>query len=276
MPASRSANRNVSSTAPAARRHSFWPLLLIGVLAALLMLIVALPASLVARLLPPNVRAEDMSGTVWHGVAGKLVVGGIDAGAVEWRLHPAALLHLALDADVHWVKLGLALDADAEIGRGAWRATAVRGGGPIADLHAAGVAAGWRGIASVDLTRLAGNFSAGNFAPIASIMGAIRVSNLASPQVAGGASLGGYVLRFDAAAVDDRGAVTAHVSDIGGPLQLQATLTASPREHRGLVSGTLAARAGAAPELRALVDNLARARGRDAQGRVPVDVEITF
>jgi hypothetical protein len=65
------------------------------VLAVLAVVIAVLPASLANRFLPPAVRAEDFSGTLWHGSAGRITVAGRDAGALEWHLHPLALFKLA-------------------------------------------------------------------------------------------------------------------------------------------------------------------------------------
>src|ERR1700738_5059125 len=112
MPASRSPHQHAR---PAARPRSFWPSVLIGVAAALAVIVVALPASAITHFLPPSIHAEDFSGSMWHGSAGKMSFDGRDAGALEWRLHPAALLGLALAADVHWVKVGFVVDAALDV-----------------------------------------------------------------------------------------------------------------------------------------------------------------
>src|ERR1700731_3064998 len=127
MPASRSPSRDAK---PAPRSRSYWPLVLIGLAAVI---IVALPASMITRFLPPSVHAEDFSGSIWHGSAGKISVDARDAGALEWRLHPAALLGMAVAADVHWVKVGFVLDAAVKIDRQGLTAHGVKGGGPIED-----------------------------------------------------------------------------------------------------------------------------------------------
>src|SRR6267142_6253667 len=155
MPAPRSPSRDAK---PAARSRSYWPIVLIGLAAAAAVTIVSLPASIIARLLPPAVHAEDFSGSVWHGSTGKISVNARDAGALEWRLHPAALLGMAVAADLHWVKVGFVVDAAAKIDRQGFAAHAIKGGGPIQDLHDFGVAAGWRGIADINFSELKSSF----------------------------------------------------------------------------------------------------------------------
>lgn len=242
-----------------------------GAIAALAMLITALPASVAARFLPPAVKADQLSGSVWHGVAGRILVDGRDVGGIEWTLHPAALLRMALDIDLHWVDGGLSVDANAEIRRSGLLATAIRGNALLQDLHAFGVPPGWRGTAGVALTSLTSDFSR-----ITSLVGDVRVENLASPQVADGSSLGGYALHFPQAAVGAGGLITAQAEDTGGPIQLRAIVTVSPKEHRGTISGTVLARSGAAPALAAALDDLAQLRGRDRLGRVPLDLEFSY
>src|SRR5271170_6690327 len=111
MPTSPSPRRGVKAKAASAPARSLWPrFVLIAVLAALGVAVMALPASMVTRFLPEGVSAEDFSGSVWHGSAGRITANGRDVGALEWRLHPAALLRLHVGADLHWVKRGFVLD----------------------------------------------------------------------------------------------------------------------------------------------------------------------
>src|ERR1700744_3381982 len=99
MPASRSRNRT-PDPAPAASRGMLWPLLLVGVVVVLVVAIAALPASLATRFLPTQVHAEALSGTLWHGSAGRVSWAGRELGALEWHLHPAALLTLTASVDL--------------------------------------------------------------------------------------------------------------------------------------------------------------------------------
>ena len=54
-------------------------MILIGLAAVVAAIVATLPASLIARFLPPGIAAEEFSGSVWHGSAGKIRVTGRDA-----------------------------------------------------------------------------------------------------------------------------------------------------------------------------------------------------
>ena len=270
MPTSASPSRRIKPQSAQVGRRSYWPLIPIGVLIAAGAILAALPASVITRFLPRDVRAEQLSGTVWHGVAGKLAVDGQDAGAIEWRLHPFRLLRGALAVDLRWVDLGVSIDAVASIDRAGLRASAVRGGGPIDALRNFGVPRGWHGTADIALSTLTMSFSR-----LEAIVGDVKFSNVASAEIAGGANLGGYLVRFGAGA-GAGDVLAAHVEDTGGPLRLRATISVDQTKRRGTLSGTLAARPFAPRELQAAVADLAQARGLDAAGRVPVDLEFTF
>jgi len=266
MPASRSASR---AAEPPPRSRNLWPIVLIGLAALLAVCIAVLPASVIAHFLPPSVHAEDFSGSIWHGSAGKISVNARDAGALEWRLHPQALFGLTVAADLHWVKTGFVIDAAATLNAHGFKAQAVKGGGPIEDLYDLGVAPGWRGIAAVNMRELEGDYTK----PLGAV-GDLRVTNLSSAQIAAGADLGGYQLRLAKGALGSDGNVTAQLVDTGGPLEVQTLIHYSANEKTGTLSGTLKERPDAPSALRAQLDNLAQLRGRDAQGRIPVDLEF--
>src|ERR1700691_1080336 len=75
MPTSLSQRRGAKTPRgppPAAPSRAVWPRLALIAAAALLAVVVAaLPASLIARFLPPGVGAEDFSGTISHGSRGR-------------------------------------------------------------------------------------------------------------------------------------------------------------------------------------------------------------
>jgi hypothetical protein len=268
MPASRSPSRDAK---PAPRSRSYWPLVLIGLAALLAVIISAMPASIVTRFLPPEVRAEDFSGSIWHGSAGKISVNARDAGALEWRLHPAALLGRQVSADVHWVKVGFVVDAAVNIDRQGVSAHAVKGGGPIEDLRDFGVAPGWRGTADIDFSELKSDF----VRPLSAV-GDLKVSNVTSAQIAQGADLGGFDLRLAADALSADGSVTAQLTDTGGPLEVKAVISLSSKERTGILTGTLRERPEAPAALRSDLEGIVQLRGRDPQGRIPVDLEFTW
>jgi hypothetical protein len=245
------------------------------VLGVLVVVIAVLPASLANKFLPPAVRAEDFSGTLWHGSAGRISVAGRDAGAIEWHLHPLALFKLRLEADLHWVKGSFVVDGAAALSRSAFQASDLRGGGPLADLSAFGVAPGWHGLAEIRIRNIAADL-AGPSPSLRAAVGEIDVADVSSPQLAGGSDIGSYALTFDDASLSANGEARAALVDKGGPLSLDASITLTPQSRTGMLSGTVKERAEAPPALRKELDNVAQLQARDAQGRIPIDLEFTF
>ncbi len=245
------------------------------VLAALTVGVSALPASLVARFLPAAVHAEDFSGSIWHGSAGRVTVNARDAGSVEWRLHPEALLHLRVAADLRWVRGGFVLDGAAGRDRNSLTVSGVQGGGPIEDLSGLGLPAGCRGSAQINITELRAAFS-GAATTLQAAVGNVAVSDLSTPQVAQGANLGGYLLRVADSALGPDSDAIAQITDTGGPLGVEAVIHFSLKQRSAMLSGTVTEREEAPAALRAELDDLARLHARDAQGRIPVDFEFTF
>jgi hypothetical protein len=267
MPASRSASRDIKSTRPARR----WPFILLGLIVASAAVIFTLPASLAARFMPAQIHAEDFSGTLLHGAAGKISVNSRDAGAIEWQVHPLSLLRLAVLADIHWVKVGFLIDGTVELKAGGFAARDIKGGGPVEDLQSLGFAAGWRG--SVALTF---SIIKGTFAKLEAAEGKIDVANISSFSIAEGSDLGSYELQLGPQSIAPDGSISATLNDKGGPMEAQAQIRFSPATRTGMLSGTLKERPEASPALRNQLSNLSQLRPRDASGRFPVELEFTF
>jgi hypothetical protein len=266
MPASRSPRRDIKLKPP--RR---WPLILVGIIALAAAVLFVLPASMITHFLPAQVHAEDFSGSLIHGAAGKLKVNARDAGAVEWRLHPLSLLRWAIVADIHWVKVGFVIDGTAELGERGIAAQDINGAGPIEDLHDMGLAAGWRGSAHLTIAELKSDFR-----KLDSAIGKLEVANLSAADIADGADLGGYVLQLATGAIAADGTITANLNDTGGPLEAQAQIRYSPAARTGMLSGTLKERPEASLGLRNQLSSLSQLRPRDAAGRFPVELEFTL
>jgi hypothetical protein len=275
MPTSRSPKRGARQPVETKRPRFVLPVILIAVLAVLSVAVIALPASLVTRFLPPFIGAADFSGTLWHGSAGRIVVNGRDAGAVEWHLHALPLLRLTVSADLHWVKVGFVADGTADVNREGFALHNVEGDGPVEDLADMGVAAGWHGAVSFKFTDLKGVF-AGGAATLVWAVGDVSVTKLASPQIADGVDLGGYVFHMADGAITPDADATGELTDMGGPLEVNAYIHFAAKEHTGILSGTVKERAGAPPALRAQLDNLTQLHPRDGQGRIPVELEFTL
>ena len=175
---------------------------------------------------------------------------------------------MVLSADLHWVKVGFVIDAAVKVDRHGFAAHGIKGGGPIEDLRDLGVAAGWRGIAEIHLSKLQGDFASPH-----SAAGDLKVSNLTGAQFPDGANLGGYLLQIPEGSA---GSASGQITDTGGPLEAQISLHYTAKDRALILSGTLRERAEAPPALRSQLQNLAQYRGRDPQGRIPVDLEFTL
>jgi hypothetical protein len=267
MPASRSPNPGVKR----ARQASRWPLILLGLIVLSAAVIFALPASLASRVMPAQVHAEDFSGSLLHGAAGKISINARDAGAIEWQVHPLSLLRLAIVADVHWVKVGFLIDGTAEIRPGDFAAHDIKGGGPIEDLQSLGFAEGWKGTVKLAFTEIKGNFD-----KLEAAVGEIEVANISSVRLADGADLGSYALQLGPQSIASDGSISATLKDDGGPVEAQAQIRFSPATRTGMLSGTLKERAQASPALHDQLNNLSQIRPRDSSGRFPVEIEFTF
>ena len=272
MPASPSRHRD---TKPQPQRRTRpkgrWLLLLIGIIVLTAAMVFVLPASMITRFLPAQVQAEDFSGSLVHGAAGKLKVNARDAGAIEWHLHPLSLLRLAIVADIHWVKVGFVIDGSVELGGRGVAAHDIKGGGPIEDLRGLGLNAGWTGRANLAFDEVKSDFH-----KLDSAVGKIEVANLSGSDIADGSDLGGYALQFAPGAIAPDGAITANLNDTGGPVEAQAQIRFSPATRIGMLSGTLKERPDASLSLRNQLNNLSQLRPRDASGRFPVELEFTF
>ncbi len=275
MPTSRSRKSGAESPGAGSAGVARWPAWALGALVALAILLIALPASLFGALLPPGAVARDFSGSVWHGSVGRLSVNGREAGALEWRVHPAALLRLTLSADLHWVQGAFEARGTAALDRQALSLGQVTGGGPLESLQSLGIPPGWHGTASLHIDHLRAVFAARG-PQLQSADGQIQVDRLSGATFAGGADLGGFTLSLPAGAIDADGKGSANLTDIGGPVALQAQIQFSLPERRGIASGTVAARPDASQSLRAEIDQLARFRPRDPRGRVPFDLELSL
>jgi Type II secretion system (T2SS), protein N len=276
MPASRSRHRDTKPQPQPLpprrpRPKGRWLLLLIGILVLTAATVFVLPASMITRFLPAQVQAEDLSGSLVHGAAGKLKVNARDAGAVEWQVHPLSLLRLAIVADIHWVKVGFVIDGTVELGGRGAAAHDIKGGGPIEDLRDLGMGVGWTGGAHLTFAEVKSDFR-----KLDSAVGKVEVSNLSTADIAEGSDLGGYVLQLAPGAISPDGTITASLNDTGGPLEAQAQIRFSPATRIGMLSGTLKERPEASLSLRNQLNSLSQLRPRDATGRFPVELEFTF
>ena len=255
----------------ASSRPSFALPIAIGAGALLAVLIIALPASLAGWLLPARIHATDFSGSIWHGATQKIIVNGTACGAAEWQLHPLQLLRLRVGIDVHWVKGDFALSASGRLGLHSIEANSISGGGALEELRSMTGFAGWHGTVAVAIDHFSAEFNQPN-----AIHGDINVADLRAASIGDEVNLGAYTLHFDEPVDDAHGVIEGRIRDTAGPLEVHAELTLTPRDHTSTLSGTARERASAPPALRTALENLAQLRPRDAQGRIPLEIEFSF
>lgn len=81
---------------------------LAGGLVLVFLLVANAPARILPGLLPEGIRAQGVSGTLWHGRASRMLVavqgGWLQLGASEWELNPLSLLLLTPEIELqsHW------------------------------------------------------------------------------------------------------------------------------------------------------------------------------
>jgi hypothetical protein len=267
MPASRSRNRELK---PPKTQRLIWPIVLLTAVAIAAVVLSALPASMITHFLPPQIQANEFSGSIWHGSSAKISVASRPAGALEWRLRPLSLFSMAVAANVRWVKGASVIDGDVRLERHGFTARNVRGSGPLQDLHDFGMASGWSGNTTLDLQELKGSFD-----NLQSAVGTIEVSALASNTIAHAADLGGYVLTLNPSA-GNADMLAATLKDTGGPLAVLADIHYVPSAHSGSLSGTVRERDGASPAVRDALSGLAQMTPRDNLGRIPVELEFVM
>jgi hypothetical protein len=240
---------------------------LLGIAAFVLALLVVLPARWVGGLLSPQLECASWSGSIWRGQCSGLILQlpGSPPEPVEllrWRLHPTALLRLALQAE---------FDVRAEQGVGSGQIELGRGG-RIA-------------MQDVSLTmqfdrRLVSMISPGWNGQLHGQQLAIRLEGKQVLALAGelqlrefndgsGGALGSYTLKFPPAASPPFVGV---LQDMDGPFVVTASLTVNV-DRSWLLEGTVAARPGAPQALQRRMDILGPP---DANGRRRLAAEGTF
>lgn len=264
-----SASRSPKPATKPARRSYGW-LIAAALLAAVGFVVYALPASIALRFLPKDVQASDPSGSVWHGAFSQVSVRGHTVGAVEWNIHPLPLLGGKLSSQLRWIKGSFVVDAALEARGSTVRVHDVTGGGALEDLADLGLSRGWGGNAQVAIAELRIEAE-----KISAATGSVTLTALKSPKF-GDADIGGYELTLTPESVQPDGSAVAQVRDLGGPLELSGTLNIVPATSLLTFSGSLKERSGVPPSLHAELDSLAQLRGRDAQGRVPLEIEFAF
>ncbi|MDR2214929.1 MAG: type II secretion system protein N [Nevskiaceae bacterium] len=241
--------------------------LLLGLAAFFTMLLIRLPAAWFARALPSQLQCDALAGSVWRGQCmGLSIAQGVAErpplrmDALNWSLHPLALLRGQISADVDLVR-----------GQDQAHALVIHAGGAQIDVqHLNGslridrqllppLPAGWKGVAVFDDVGLKLDGSM-----ILELSGVGQLSNLTD---AAGESLGSYQLDFGSQ--PQTAPFSGQFQSLEGPLQLQGRITLQANTG-WLLEGTVAAQSTTPAELARMLELLGPA---DASGKRPFSME---
>ena len=235
-------------------------LVLLGLFAYLAFLVGTFPAGWAYALAKPHLQRAGVAlyqieGTVWNGRAGRVVVRGQRLPALDWRLHPLALLTLEGRADLSLggdrLRAGLAIDRQGRL-----RLAPVTVHWPVPELLA---------LARLDALQLGGRLDA-RIERLRIEEGLPREAqgtltwHAASTRLPLAAQLGDLSLELTTTADGIQG----RFRDGGGPLGLSGTLKLDPEGHWRLEL-QLTPREGRQSDLGRLLAFLGRP---DGQGRV--------
>jgi hypothetical protein len=229
-----------------------------GLAVFLVVLVLYLPASWIASALPPQVRCNELGGSVWHGECLGLQYQGTALGDATWNLAPSSALtgRLSGDVDVRGAALNARADLDTNFsGVGEFRnvvLTAVLDPALLPQLPPQ-----QRGKLSATLERV--ELAAGP-APRA-LQGTIELRDFRQAG-AQPLDLGSYQVTFDGSPAPD-GALVGKLKDLGGPYIVDGTVKLSP-PNGYLVQGYITGRTAAAERI---VREITLGAMPDASGR---------
>ena len=235
-------------------------LILLGVV-FLATVLVRLPPRALLWALPPDVACESPGGTVWSGTCGEVRVDAVTLQGLSWRLHPGALLHLRLAADLSSDDPAATGHAQVELSRGGEVSIAALAAQIALPGRVGLVGPGTSGTLQLDID--SARISGGHLAALQgrSVLQQLRLAN---PP----ADLGSFELLFAPPVAEAQlpGAAVAmlgQLRDLNGPLSVTGVLRLSPDGSYEL-AGSVAPKADADPELARVLQLLGTP---DAQGR---------
>lgn len=237
-----------------------------GVAAFVVCLVAMVPASQVARRLPPGTALAGVSGTIWSGRARALAVNGRPFGALAWSCRPWKLVLLQWSCALTLAPPGGEVNGDlsGHFG-GELAAQHLRGRVPIALFEGMATPRGWKGELELDV----GEVRFANRRPAAAT-GTLYLRGLRAPG-ANGQLLGDFELVVGEGTVGGE-ALSGRLRDLGGPLHVRGAVELHD-DGRYLLSGDAAPGPGAGP---AIFDTLGFLGPPDSQGRRPFTIEGTL
>lgn len=240
--------------------------LLAGILVFLVVLILYLPASWFASMLPPQVRCASLGGSVWHGECLGLTFEGGKLGNASWNLSPLKALTGRLSGDVD-VRGAITVRSNLDMGLdGSGELTAVDAQFPMDPALAPQFPRDQRGLVVARFARLVLDAGA---AP-RTLEGSVELRDFRqiSPRPL---ELGSYRLAFDGKR-QANGVSVGMLNDIGGPFGVDGTVTFTPPNNyviQGFISGRT-------PQAQDIVREITLGAAPDASGRSEFTFENSF
>jgi general secretion pathway protein N len=237
-----------------------------GLVAFLVFLVASVPASQVARRLPPGLSLEGTSGTIWSGQARSLAIDGRPLGALRWSCRPWRLIVLEWACTIGLQPPGgeVAGDFTGDFG-GGLVGREIRGSAPISSLEGIATPRGWTGTLELDLDELRVESRRPR-----SATGTLHLRALRGPGPRG-ERLGDFELVVGEGSVGGA-TLNGRLRDLGGPLHVRGAIELFD-DGRYLLRGDAAPGPGAGP---AIFDTLGFLGPPDRQGRRPFTIEGTL
>ena len=238
-----------------------------GLLVFLGVLVLYLPASWFASMLPAPLRCAELGGSLWQGECLGLDYHGAKLGDATWNLAPGSALtgRLAGDVDVRGGALSARVDLDLKL-NGTGELRNVKARFPLDPGFIAQLPRDQRGNIVADLTRV----TLTDGPALAQLQGTIELHEFRQVG-ARPLALGSYRLTFDGTP-QANGASVGQLRDIGGPFAVEATLTFTP-PNGYLVQGFMTGRSA---EAERLVRDVTLGVPPDASGRSAFSFEGSF
>jgi hypothetical protein len=239
-------------------------------LAALVLLFVAtivvrFPARWAFAFAPRGLDCAEASGSAWHGACRGLQAGPLRLAAIEWQLHPLALLRGRLGVSLRCADPRYQGHGELELGFGGRVAARdLEATLPLDPSWLRLVPRGWSGQLQIALGQV--QLVQGKPAGILGTIDLRQLRQLSPPM-----EFGNYTVRF-AAPADANGQQHGQLADAGGPLALSGELQLG-NDGQYELNGTVAARGSAAAELARSLELLGPA---DAAGRRPFSLAGTL
>lgn len=226
--------------------------------------IATLPASLVASHLPPDLKVDGVSGTIWNGGADTLRLRGVSLGAFNWSVEPAALLSGELAFHIEVTRPdGFVRGRVAATAGGTLTGSDLELELPLTALHPE-AKNDWQG----DLKGTVKSVRLENGWPVA-LIGTFTMSGLTPPSAE--MAIGDFALDFDGKA-DTPQQLVGRLRDLSAPLLVRAQLIVH-RDRSYALTGEVTPRRDAPPEVSRAVAYLG---APDASGRRSFEITGTF